>query len=162
MFDKPLRKGDVILVAARVKYDAEANEDTVHLAIGYLSTAADREQIHALISRKWDAGDVVNRHGTGLDDYTVVATNEDGKMVWITSNADGHDQLVKSIELHQIKTPEDEILPAAPPPHEPLSSPAAVPLGGAHLPEPYLTPWPVQVVGDDGDDRHQMVDVSGR
>lgn len=66
--NKPLRKGDVILVEATLRFDfdlakerrAEMPESgTIHVKVGYSQTSIPFEEVHGIARRRFDVGEEV-------------------------------------------------------------------------------------------------------
>lgn len=137
------REGDILILHAVVETNTRPDSDTAYVKVNgrYGAMNVDLDKIVGVFARHFDEGDIVRSIGdmTGQNG-TVIAMYEG--MVWIK---DGHGQMqtVAANELELAPALDQDFVQRAPEePTDAFRSVAAVPLGGAHIPEPFCEPAP--------------------
>lgn len=114
--ETPLRKGDLLTVAAKVRFDYHPGDPFVHVRVGHSDCGIETEHVLELASREWEQGDVVRIVGTIVSLGEVVATC-DG-MVWVKTYT-GEFATFASTSLEPVVVAQEPAEPEPPPEPEP-------------------------------------------
>lgn len=108
------REGDVVTVNAKVRFNFDVGDTSVHLTIdGFQRVTAPLADVVSWVSREWKPGDQIGwNDGPGV----VVAIVED--RVWVRSNTTLRDEIVRLDEIWPPVPPSDETMDA--PPDDPI------------------------------------------
>jgi hypothetical protein len=142
------RRGDELLIRAKVSFDVEPDDEDVHLEpIGaeWKKVMVPLADVHAIHCRKWDKGDKVIWQSFEGAKSTVIAVYK--KWVWIKDEFSDDTEIVSANELEPYVDPEELAVETM------TEAELLAGLEPLIIPEPNIVPDPApgsqSIVGDD-------------
>lgn len=120
--DYLLRKGDVVVVHATVKYDVSPGDSSAHIQLvaGYSGCLVALDGVQGIHALKWEIGDKVKQDAIISPQYEVIAVQVEE--VWVKLKS-GQTQIFKANDLRPwVETePDRQFKPMEGPTPEPLT-----------------------------------------